>query len=95
MRSKRKSILTDDMETCFLCGRPAECVHHVFYGPDRKNADKENLVIPLCNRCHNMSDGAIHFNRDLDLKVKRLAQQAFEKSHTREEFMKLFRRNYL
>lgn len=48
----RKSIITDDMEHCYLCGRPRECVHHIFFGPLRHIADKLRLVVPLCNDCH-------------------------------------------
>lgn len=41
-----------------------------------------------------MSDGAVHFNRKLDVRLKRLAQEAYEKNHTREEFIALVGRNY-
>ncbi len=91
----RKSLLTDDFSVCFFCGRPAECVHHIFAGTGRRKiSEREGFIVPLCNRCHNMSDGAVHFNRKLDVRLKRLAQEAYEKNHTREEFIALVGRNY-
>lgn len=42
-----------------------------------------------------MSDAGIHFNKALDREVKQIAQREFEDSHTREEFMQIFGRNYL
>ena len=48
----RKSILVDDMEYCYLCGRPKDGIHHVLHGSRRAVADKLHLVIPLCNDCH-------------------------------------------
>lgn len=51
---KVKSIITDDFEHCYLCGRPAECVHHMLPGAKRKASDRLGLVVPLCNDCHTM-----------------------------------------
>ena len=37
----------------------------------------------------------IHFNKDVDMEVKRECQRRYEENHTREEFMELIGRNYL
>lgn len=92
---QRPSVLTKDFDVCFLCGRPAECVHHVFAGPNRGISEREGFIVPLCNDCHNMKDGSVHFNRELDLDIKRSCQKEYEKTHTRAEFIKLIGRNYL
>lgn len=42
-----------------------------------------------------MQDYSVHFNRDLDLMVRRDAQRAFEQTHTRADWFKLFGKNYL
>lgn len=42
-----------------------------------------------------MSDQGIHFNKDLDTKVKRMAQIWFELEHGHAAFMEIFGRNYL
>lgn len=81
---------------CFRCGR--ECGlerHHVFFGvANRKKSEKYKLVVYLCVGCHRGNTG-VHFNREFDLQLKRLAQSKFEETHTREEFLREFGRNYL
>lgn len=68
--------------------------HHVFFGSDRKMADKYGLVIDLCYE-HHRGEFSPHHNRELDLQLKRHYQQIFEAEHGHEMFMKLFGRNYL
>jgi len=64
-------------------------------GGRRSNAEKYGCTVYLCPE-HHRGDTGVHKNRDLDLKLKRLCQKEFEsKVGTREEFMRLFRRNYL
>ena len=71
-----------------------EC-HHVIYGTsNRKNSEKYGLKVWLCHR-HHTGDEGVHFNKDLDLMLKQTAQKEFEKTHTREEFMTIFGRNWL
>lgn len=52
------------------------------------------MKVWLCAR-HHTSDYGVHFNKELDLKLKRMGQKKFEEKHTREEFIRLFGRNYL
>ena len=96
MRSKRKSILTDDLETSIISGCPAECIHHIYGGYGRRKiSEKYGFIIPLTNREHNMSDQGIHFNHELDLYWKRKCQAKFEETHSRKEFIRLIGKNYL
>lgn len=92
----KKSIITDNMDFCFVCGRPRECIHHVYYGvANRRIADKHGFVIPLCNSCHTGRNG-VHFNKVLDQKIKQHCQAKFEAlGHTREAFRLLFGKSYL
>ena len=60
----RKSVFTDDLEHCYLCGRPKEHIHEIIYGKNRLNSIKYNFVIPLCANHHTGKDG-IHFNKEL------------------------------
>lgn len=69
--------------------------HHVFYGSSHKNAEKYGMKVWLCLRHHNGSNVGVHFNKQLDLKLKCMGQKKFEETHTREEFIRLFGRNYL
>lgn len=92
----KKSIITDDMEHCYFCGMPKEAIHHIYMGnPWRKISDKNGFIVPLCNYHHNMSNNSVHFNKDMDLTLKRACQTKFEQAHSREEFVRLIGRNYL
>lgn len=41
-----------------------------------------------------MSDAGVHFDRALDLYLKREQQREYEKTHSREDFMRLIGKNY-
>ena len=83
---------------CVLCGRIGFVhTHHAFEGGGRKKrAEKYGLLYPLCPDCHTLSDYSAHRCTETALKIKRAAQRKFEReSGTREEFIKIFGRNYL
>ncbi len=86
----------DVFDTCLICGSSQGLErHHVFYGSGlRQLSEKWGMVAPLCHRCHRGSHG-VHFSRPLDLMLKRLFQEKFEETHTREEFMAIFGRSWL
>lgn len=95
LERNRKSVFTEDLEHCYICGKPREHLHEIIYGKNRKNSIKYNFVIPLCANHHTGKDG-IHFNKDLDLYYKRLCQIYFENNiGNRIEFIKIFGRSYL
>ena len=95
LERNRVSVFTDDLEHCYLCGKPREHLHEIIYGKNRINSIKYNFVIPLCANHHTGKDG-IHFNKDLDLYYKRLCQIYFENNiGNRIEFIKTFGRSYL
>lgn len=88
----RSIIPHDDPGRCYVCHRtgPTE-VHHMIHGANRPNADRFGLVVHLCPYCHRN----VHSHGSFDAELKGIAQQEFEKTHTREQFMKIFGRNYL
>ena len=94
---KEKSLITDNMNECFLCGSPHVEIHHCLHGTaNRKKADKYNLVIPLCHAHHTGGPCSAHLNSNYDLMYKKLAQKAFEECvGTREEFVKEFGKSWL
>ena len=95
---KIKSILQSENE-CFVCHTTQNLhTHHIFEGGtngNRKMSEKYNMTIRLCERHHNMSDEGIHYNKALDLRVKQMAQEVFEQTHTRDEFREIFGKSYL
>ena len=90
-----KSLLQAEKE-CYITGSTEGLhKHHIFFGPNRQNSEKYGCWVYLRADWHNMSDRGVHFNKELDLKLKREAQAAFEKKYDHEKFMEVFGRNYL
>lgn len=96
------SIIQKDKETCFLCGEKANFQdgnleeHHCFGGPNRKHSERYGLKVYLhAFKCHREGPIAVHKNKTSRLFVQIEAQKAFEKTHTREDFMRIFGKNYL
>ncbi len=81
---------------CYICGTRANLhKHHVFNGyANRSLSEKFGLWVWLCAEHHNMSNNSVHMNKEMDLNLKRESQEIFEKTHTREEFMRIFGKNY-
>lgn len=91
-----KSVLQNNKE-CWVCGDTNVCCHHVFYGTaNRKKSDKLGMTVWLCPQHHNMSNEGVHFNKLLDLSLKRFAQEYFEKNiGDRLTFINEFGRSWL
>lgn len=91
-----KSILQEDKK-CYVCGYTyALHKHHIFGASARPKSEKYGLTVWLCPHHHNMSDEGVHFNKELDMHLKRRAQKLYEHSiGSREEFIKEFIRSYL
>lgn len=89
-----KSILQAEKE-CWYTGETYELhKHHIFGGANRKNSEKYGLWVWLRPDKH-VGSGGVHENRSMDLELKQTAQAAFEQAHSREEFMRIFGRNWL
>ena len=65
--------------------------HHIFGGARRKLSEKYGLKVYLRMDLHEKA----HSDRETAMKLKRAGQRAFEKTHTREEFMQIFGKNYI
>lgn len=83
-------------ERCFLCGRTVGLErHHVMSGTaNRKLAEQHGLWVWLCHECHTGQDGA-QYNREKGDGLKRLGQIAFEARHSHDEWMDIFKKNYI
>ena len=82
-----------ELNACCYCGSIYQLTkHEIFEGRNRQNSMKYGFVLPLCLKCH------IKLQEDADFidKWKKKAQEYFENNiGTREDFLKIFRRNYL
>ncbi len=94
-----KSIMNTRKGICYVCERVGHThEHHVFYGTaNRSLSEKYGLKVHLCFMHHEGTPMGVHGgNRELNLKLRCEAQRAFESQHgSREEFMKIFGKNYL
>ena len=92
-----ESIITDNMDVCFVCGGRASEKHHCIHSINRKSADKYGLFVGLCPECHRTSDKAVHGKNGhtLDLALKQIAQRKFEELYGHEKYMEVFGKNYL
>lgn len=99
-----RSILHDKREgTCYLCkklnddyDRRTTQEHHVLFGTaNRRLSEKYGLKVYLCLPHHTAGRMSVHQNHELARLLQQDAQEAFEKTHTREEWMAIFGRNYL
>ena len=90
-----KSIMQED-KCCYITGSiiNLDCHHqHCIHGVgNRKLADQYGLWVWLRHDIHM----ALHDrDKDLDRYLEQEAQKAFEKTHTREEFRKIFGKSFL
>lgn len=94
--NRKKSIICNSLKTCRVCGSSQVEIHHVFYGPFRKSSEKYGLKVALCPMHHRAMKTGVHGgNTKIDLRLKKEAQQAFEKVYGHEKFMEVFCKNYL
>lgn len=92
------SVLTDDLEHCFVCKSNVVAIHHIFYGTaNRKKSEKYGFIVPLHPRWHTDSNDAIHRgNKKLDLHLKTSAQTYYEQNiGSRTDFILEFGKSYL
>ncbi len=88
--------LLQDKKQCYITGQVINLHrHHVFGGARRKASEKWGCWVYLTADMHNMSNKGVHFNRALDLRIKRDTQRAFEELYGHEKFMQVFGKNYL
>ena len=102
MANKHKKSILQQEKYCYLCERLEHRYmvrglqeHHIFGGPNRKISEAEGLKVWLCLAHHTQGQEAVHNNiRNMRI-LQQDAQQAYERTHTREEFVRLIGRNYL
>ena len=97
-----KSILQTDEEKCYLCGMPENGDHldwhHVFEGSRRQLSEKYGLTVRLHHRrCHQEGKNSVHRNNEVNLKLKRDAQEEAMQRYgwTVEDWIEIFKKSYL
>lgn len=90
-----KSIMQQD-DKCYICRLAYGTEwHHIFGGPNRKHSEEDGLKVRLCRNCHDQA----HFDRNMSALIQKAlhikGQEAYEREHTREEFMERYGRNHI
>ena len=92
IEKNRFSVFTNDLEKCFLCDSKKEELHEIFAGRNRINSMKYGFVLPLCHECHSLNQNNPFFNEFWH----KNGQEYWECNiGSRDEFIKVFRKNYL
>ncbi len=91
LERNRFSIIYDDLTKCAECGSIYNIsINEVFEGAKRGVSMRYGLTVPFCEECHRR----FHNDRSFASTYKKLFQDEFEKTHTREEFIDIAHRNY-
>ena len=93
LERNRKSVFTDNKDKCMFCPSTYKLTwHEIFAGRNRQNSMKYDLCLRMCLNCHELYQENKEFN---DFWHKQ-GQLYFEKNiGSREEFIEVFRENYL
>lgn len=84
------------MRECFICGRTDYVErHHIYGGARRKKSEQYGLVVDLCVKHHRGAEHGAHSSKATAMFLKQHGQMEFENTHSREEFMAIFGKNYL
>ena len=90
-----KSIIQKNKE-CFVTKSTTNLhKHHIFGGANRKLSEKYGLWVYLRSDWHDMSDYGVHFNKELDTKLKIIAQRRFIAEYPHQDFVKIFGKNFI
>lgn len=98
------SILHKKDGTCYLCMKLHNNYaiyftvheHHVYPGnPNRQISEENGFKVYLCPGHHEFTKAAVHENRGHMELIQKDCQREYEKTHTRQQFMKLIGKNYL
>lgn len=86
-RQRDKDLIKSGI--CENCGKYSQRLdpHEVYGGSNRKRSIKYNFIKLLCRECHS--------NENIINQLRIDTQKEFEKTHTKEEFIKLIGKSYI
>lgn len=94
---QRYSLIQKD-KRCIVCGTTLNIhTHEVFFGKNRKKSIEDGCCVYLCGKHHNQSNEGVHFNHDLDLKLKIAMEKTWLKEYdkTIDDFIERYGKNYI
>ena len=93
----RFSILQKEKK-CYVCGIDKNIhIHEVYFGRNRKKSIEDGCCVYLCGKHHNQSNEGVHFNHQLDERLKQIVEEIWCKHYnkTPDEFRERYGKNYL
>lgn len=68
-----------------------------FFGKNRNKSIEDGCCVYLCPRHHNLSNEGVHFNKELDLHLKKEMEKQWIKTYNKtiDDFIKRYGRNYI
>lgn len=92
----KKITVQEKRGKCFICGKTCTEEHHIFFGSaNRKISDELGLVCDLCPSHHRLGIYSVHRNAEMNKALQAYGQACFEMVYSKDEFMKLFGKNYI
>ena len=95
---KTSIVINPEIMKCAVCGRTYNLQwHHIIHGTaNRVISDRYGLTCWLCMSCHEqLHCSRLIYWREVDEQLKASAQRQFENRHSHEEWMELFKKNYI
>ena len=88
--------IVNNARYCLVCHTPYSLHrHHIYYGAGRRKLSEQyGCWCYLCVRHHNGSNAGVHFNTELDRKLKALTQKKFTEVYPDKDFLRIFGKNY-
>ena len=100
-RQKHEKSILPTYGGCWLCryleddDRPKVTEeHHIFFGPNRQKSEEYGFKTALCIEHHRTGKEAVHRNSEVCRILQRACQEEFEKTHSREEFVRIIGKSY-
>ena len=101
-KNHHQSIIqrAEDRQRCYICMIRDDDysekgyleTHHVIFGQGRRDkSEADGLTVRLCKEHHE----EVHRNADSRQRLSAIAQKAYERTHTREEWMARYKRSYI
>lgn len=90
------SLIQEEKE-CYVCKTTQNLhLHHIYFGKNRKLSDEDGCVCYLCQEHHTGRSG-VHRDYSLDIKLKRVCEEAWLKHNNRtiQDFIKRYGKNYI
>lgn len=88
----RFSIIYNDLNKCCNCGSTIGIeLNEIYEGAYRRRSIEHGAVAPMCHNCHKK----FHNDSTFNLHYKVLFEKEFLKTHSKEEFIRIFGQDYI